>query len=61
MLYPIELLRHSGRRSEWRQRDGVHVNGKPLFCHVVIVFLGCSPERPPPAPQGHHANCNAAE
>nr|GFC49396.1 hypothetical protein [Tanacetum cinerariifolium] len=22
MLYPIELLRHSGRRSEWRQRDG---------------------------------------
>jgi hypothetical protein len=39
----------------------VHVNGKPLFCHVVIAFLGCSPVRAPLETQAHHANCNAAK
>ncbi len=31
MLYPIELLGHKSVGAT----DGVHVNGRALFCHVV--------------------------
>lgn len=35
MLYPIELLRHKSGATKRGAMDGVHVNGRAGFCHVV--------------------------
>jgi hypothetical protein len=43
MLYPIELLRHTGRHAEGAGEDGVHVNGTAWVCHVVRGLFSCSP------------------
>ena len=37
MLYPIELLGHKSVGAT----DGVHVNGRALFCHVVRGLFKC--------------------
>lgn len=42
MLYPIELLRHTGRHAEGAGEDGVHVNGTARVCHVVRGLFRCS-------------------
>ncbi|MDB5984751.1 MAG: hypothetical protein JWQ69_5766 [Pseudomonas sp.] len=43
MLYPIELLRHTGRHAEGAGEDGVHVNGTAWVCHVVRGLFSRSP------------------
>lgn len=43
MLYPIELLRHTGRHAEGAGEDGVHVNGTAGVCHVVLGLFSRSP------------------
>jgi hypothetical protein len=35
MLYPIELLGHKSAAKKRGAMDGVHVNGRAGFCHVV--------------------------
>lgn len=41
MLYPIELLRHKSAAKKRGAMDGVHVNGRACFCHVVHGFFKC--------------------
>ena len=41
MLYPIELLRHKSTAKKRGAMDGVHVNGRAGFCHVVRRLFKC--------------------
>ncbi|KAB0494384.1 hypothetical protein F7R06_30060 [Pseudomonas moorei] len=41
MLYPIELLRHKLAARTREARDGMHVNGQPCLCHVVLRHFKC--------------------
>ena len=41
MLYPIELLRHRLTATIRGAMDGVHVNGRAGFCHVVRRLFKC--------------------
>ncbi|EJM65947.1 hypothetical protein PMI31_05506 [Pseudomonas sp. GM55] len=41
MLYPIELLRHKSAATKRGAMDGVHVNGRAGFCHVVRRLFKC--------------------
>ena len=41
MLYPIELLRHKSAAKKRGAMDGVHVNGRAGFCHVVRGLFKC--------------------
>ncbi len=44
MLYPIELLgQMTGTAPNGVATDGVHVNGRGEFCHVVLQLFGRKP------------------
>ncbi|PQZ84936.1 hypothetical protein CQ048_24495 [Pseudomonas trivialis] len=43
MLYPIELLGQMTAIGQWAAMDGVHVNHRVGFCHVVRRLFECRP------------------
>ncbi|QDH67198.1 hypothetical protein FKZ69_25430 [Pseudomonas azotoformans] len=44
MLYPIELLgQNDSHQAKGTATDGVHVNGRGGFCHVVRGLFKCRP------------------